>query len=203
MDCALTCSMVPSVPFFTPSPRSFCRNMTRSPLAKFLRAAFDRQPHVIAQITGSSHPLPRSLVEDADLVVGVGQDDPAPVGGGLPVAVPAVDQIAARLLAGLGLMHHALGAIGFQRNTDFARRQIARGVALPVIPLTANLADFGAAMALMDRAERRASFDGLQLLADRRLAQPLRQPRRHGTARAPTGACRPCPPRRSPGHRAR
>ena len=27
--------LVPSVPFFTPSPRSFCRNMTRSPRAKF------------------------------------------------------------------------------------------------------------------------------------------------------------------------
>jgi len=78
--------------------------------------------------------------------------------------VPAVDQIAARLLTCLRLMHHALGAIGFQRIASFAIGEIARDVALPILPLAANLADFGATMALMDRAERRAGFDGLQLL---------------------------------------
>ncbi len=45
-----------------------------------------------------------------------------------------------------------------------ARRQIARGIPLPVLALAAHLADFRAAVALMDRAERRARFDGLQLL---------------------------------------
>ena len=61
-------------------------------------------------------------------------------------------------------MHHAMGAVGFKRIAGPARRQITRGVPLPVLPLTAHLADFRAAMALMDRAERRAGFDGLQLL---------------------------------------
>ena len=45
-----------------------------------------------------------------------------------------------------------------------ARRQITRGVPLPVLALAAHLADFRAAVTLMDRAERRAGFDGLQLL---------------------------------------
>ena len=101
MDCALTCSMVPSVPFFTPSPRSFCRNMTRSPLAKLRVAALDRHTHLLAEIAGRPHPLARGLVERAHLVVGVGEDDPAAVWRRLPVAIPALDQIAARLLAGL------------------------------------------------------------------------------------------------------
>ena len=137
--------------------------MTRSPLAKLRAAALDRQTHVLAQIAGGSHPLARGLIEGAHLVVGMGEDDAAAVRRGLPVAVPAVDQIVARLLACLGLMHHAVGAIGIQRFAGPAGRQIARGVALPVLALTANLADFRAAMALMDRAERRAGLDGLQL----------------------------------------
>ena len=127
-------------------------------------AALDRQVYLIAQITCSPHPLPRRLVERAHLVVGVGEDDPAAPRRCLPVAVPALDQIAARLLAGLGHMHHAVGAVGFQRIAGPAGRQIARGVPLPVFPLAAHLADFRAAMALMDRAESRARFYCLQLL---------------------------------------
>ena len=94
----------------------------------------------------------------------MGEDDPAPIRRRLPVAVPALDQIVARLLAGLRLMHHAVGAIGFQRMAGSARRQITRGIPLPVLALAAHLADFRPAVALMDRAECRARFDGLQLL---------------------------------------
>ena len=79
MDCALTCSMVPSVPFFTPSPRSFCRNMTRSPLAKRASPRSTVSTHLIAQITGGPHPFARCLVEGAHLVIGVGEDDPASI----------------------------------------------------------------------------------------------------------------------------
>ena len=61
-------------------------------------------------------------------------------------------------------MHHAVGAIGFQRIAGFAIGEITRGVALPVLALAAHLADFRAAVTLMDRAERRARLDGLQLL---------------------------------------
>src|SRR6185437_12635279 len=45
-----------------------------------------------------------------------------------------------------------------------ATGEITRGVALPVLALAAYLADVRTAMALMDRSERRARFDGLQLL---------------------------------------
>jgi hypothetical protein len=60
-------------------------------------------------------------------------------------------------------MHHAAGAVGFKCIAGSARRQIARGVALPVVALAAHLADFRSAVTLMDRAERRARLDGLQL----------------------------------------
>src|SRR6185312_6769013 len=118
-------------------------------------ATLDHYAHVIPQIAGGPHPLARCLVECADFVVGVGEDDPASVGRRLPVAVPALDQISARLLAGLGLMHQSAGAIGLKRITGFAIGEIAGSVALPVFPLTAHLADFRAAMALVDRAEGR------------------------------------------------
>ena len=42
-------------------------------------AALDRHTHLIAQIAGGPHPLARSLVEGADLVIGVGEDDPGPI----------------------------------------------------------------------------------------------------------------------------
>ena len=42
-------------------------------------AALDRHTHLIAQITGGTHPHPRSLVERAHLVIGMGEDDAAPI----------------------------------------------------------------------------------------------------------------------------
>ena len=78
--------------------------------------------------------------------------------------VPALDQIAARLFAGLRLMHHATGAISFKRITGFAIGKIARGIALPILLLAAHLSDFRPAVTLMDRPERRARFYCLQLL---------------------------------------
>ena len=128
------------------------------------RAALDRDTHLIAQGAGGPHPSARRLVQRAHLVIGMGQDDPAPVRRDLPVAVPARDQIAPRLLAGHRLMHHAIGPIGFQRMADFAGRQIARGVALPVFALTAYFADLRPTMTLMDRPESCARLDSLQLL---------------------------------------
>ena len=127
-------------------------------------AAFDRHTHLVAQIAGGPHPLARCLVECLDLVVVVGENDPALVGRDLPVAVPALDQIAARLLAGLGLMHHAAGAIGVKRSTGFAIGEIARGVPLPVLLLAAHFADFRPAVSFVNRAEGRTRLDGLQLL---------------------------------------
>ena len=112
------------------------------PTRKTARPALDRQTNVLTQIAGGSHPLARGLIEGTHLVVRMGEDDAAAVWGGLPVAVPAVDQIVARLLACLRHMHHAMGVIGMDRFAGPAGRQTARGIALPVLALTANLADF-------------------------------------------------------------
>src|SRR4029453_4133033 len=99
------------------------------------------------------------------LVLVVGGEGPPPLAGPPPpVAVPALDQIAARLLACLGPMHHALGAIGVQRIAGLAIGEIARGVTLPVLPLTAHFADFRAAVTFVNRAEGRTRPDGLQPL---------------------------------------
>ena len=134
------------------------------PAGEAAPAALDRHTHLMAQIAGSPHPPARSLVERPHLVVGVGKNYPAPVRRSLPVAVPALDQIVARLLACFGLMHHAVGAVAFKCMAGFAISEIVRGVPLPVLPLAAHLADFRAAVTLMDRAECRARLDGLQLL---------------------------------------
>lgn len=61
-------------------------------------------------------------------------------------------------------MHHVLTVIGMDRRAGPAGRQIACGFPLPVLALAANLADLRPAMTLVDGAERRARFDGLQLL---------------------------------------
>ncbi len=61
-------------------------------------------------------------------------------------------------------MDHPVGAVGLERMADFAGRQIARGVALPTLALTAHLADFHAAVTLINRPECRARLYCLQLL---------------------------------------
>ncbi len=122
------------------------------PAGEAARAAFDRQAHVIAQIAGFPHPPTRRIVKRAHLVVGVGEDDATLVGRRLPLAVPAADQIVARLLACCGGMRHAMRVIGMDRIARPAGRQIARGVALPILPLAAHLADFRAAVAFVKGA---------------------------------------------------
>ena len=42
-------------------------------------AALDRHTHLIAQIAGGPHPLARSLVEGPHLVIGMGEDNAAPI----------------------------------------------------------------------------------------------------------------------------
>jgi len=49
------------------------------PDGKVARAALDGDAHVIAKASGFPHPLARCLVERADFVVGVGEDDPAAI----------------------------------------------------------------------------------------------------------------------------
>ena len=159
-------------------------------------AAFHRQAHVIAQIAGFPHPLAGGLVERAHLVIGVGEDDAAVVGRRLPVAVPAVDQIVARLLACRGGMDHAVRRHrhGSHRRSGRSPDRASRHAASPPAG--------GAPRRSPPRRGARGSsgtprpLRWIATAADRRPAPPWRQPRRHGTARAPTGACRPCPPRR-------
>ena len=157
--------------------------MTRSPRAKSLAPRSTVAPPP-PEIAGRPYSL-RAAWLRPNLVVGVGQDDPALVRFRVPIAVPAVDQIPARLLAGLGGMDHAVRAIGLQRLTDSANSEMTRGVPLPVLALAADLADLHAAVTFVDRAERRARLDGLQLLriarqhdlgaGDRRVSEHPRQ----------------------------
>ena len=79
----------------------------------------------------------------------------------LPVAIPPLDEFTSRFVARCSLMHHALRVVGADRSTDPAGCQIARGIALPVLALPAHLADFDAAMTIMNRAECSAGFDRL------------------------------------------
>ncbi len=43
------------------------------------RAALDRHAHLVAQIARSPHPLARCLIEHANFVIGVSENDPAPI----------------------------------------------------------------------------------------------------------------------------
>src|SRR5271165_5089985 len=60
-------------------------------------------------------------------------------------------------------MHHAMRVIGMDRIARSGGCQIAGSVALPVLPLPADLADLRSAVPRVDRAERSARLDGLQL----------------------------------------
>src|SRR3974377_416847 len=77
MDCALTRSTGPGGPFFSPKPPHVWRTQDGTPPRKISRAAFDRQADVIPQITRSPHPLASCLVQGANLVIGMGKNDPA------------------------------------------------------------------------------------------------------------------------------
>lgn len=84
MDRALTCLTVPSVPFYAKAAFVLQEDDAVS-AGKVSRAALDRRMHLIAQIADG--PLARCVVEGADVVIGVREDDPALVGGNLPVPV--------------------------------------------------------------------------------------------------------------------
>jgi hypothetical protein len=188
--------MAPSVPFFTPRPALVLQEHDAIPGGEAAFAALDRDAHVLAQIASLPHPVAGGLVEFPHLGIGVGEDDAAAVRRCLPVTVPSVDQIAARLFAAFGGMHHAVTVIGMDRIAGPAGRQIARGVPLPVLALAANFMDFDAAVTVVDRPERRARLDGLQLLRIANQHDLCASLGGMGQARAPSAACRPCPPRR-------
>src|SRR3546814_10938492 len=61
-------------------------------------------------------------------------------------------------------MDHILCRIGADRFASSPGCKVSSSVLLPALMLTANLGDLGAAVPLVDRAERCARFDRLQLL---------------------------------------
>ena len=73
-------------------------------------------------------------------------------------------QLRARGLSRLGGAHHSRFIISADRIAGAACGKLPRGFALPFRTLTPHLADLGAAMSLMQRAERGAGLDRLQLL---------------------------------------
>ena len=121
----------------------------RSPGAK-VRAPFGGDVHVRAKFACLAHPVAGRFVQFPHFRIGMGEDDAAGVGVRLPLAVPAVDQVAARLFAGFSGMHHAMLLIDMDRIIRPAGRQIARGVALPILPLAAYFADLGPAVVVVD-----------------------------------------------------
>jgi hypothetical protein len=94
----------------------------------------------------------------------VGEDDPAGIGIGHAISIPAIDQVFARLFARLGGVDMASVLIGRQRFVGAAGGKLARGIALPVLGLAADGGDLDRAVTLGNTAERGAGFDGLELL---------------------------------------
>src|SRR5690606_29262900 len=80
------------------------------------------------------------------------------------VAIPAGDQLRARLLARRGSVHVSGLVVRIERFGGPAGRQLTRGIALPVLALSSDLGDLDRAVALGDRAERSPRLDRLQLL---------------------------------------
>lgn len=78
--------------------------------------------------------------------------------------IPALDQVSARSLVRVGDMNHAALFITTDRFAGAAHGEVPGGILLPCRKLAANFADLDPAVAFMDCAERRACFDGLQLL---------------------------------------
>src|SRR3546814_2720912 len=101
-----------------------------------------------------------SDVCSSDLLgVGVGENDPAGGWFGLPLAIPAIDQFAARRFARVGSVDHIAVRIGADRLAGPSGSQLPGGVLLPTLVLAAHLGDFNTAMPFMDRAERRTRLD--------------------------------------------
>ncbi|MDR0809423.1 MAG: hypothetical protein LBE86_09940 [Gemmobacter sp.] len=101
-------------------------------------SALGLNAHIVAKVADRPHPVTRHRVKFAHLVIGVGQNDPCRIRLGLPVAVPTVDKLAARLFAGLGSVDHAMILIGRQRADRAAVGEVARRLTLPVVMLAAN-----------------------------------------------------------------
>src|SRR3546814_13812815 len=76
---------------------------------------------VFAKLVTGAHPVAGSVVERPHLVVGVGEDNATVGRCGLPLAIPALDQLAACALARLGRMDEAVLLIGADRFAKIGR----------------------------------------------------------------------------------
>lgn len=94
----------------------------------------------------------------------MGEYDPRAARRILPLAIPALDQLAACRLARVGGMHHAALVIGCNRKPGAPCGKMPRCIALPVVVLAPHLGDLDPAVPLMDRAEGGPCLDRLQLL---------------------------------------
>ena len=119
---------------------------------------------VLAELARLAHAPARQLVQLRHVRPGVRQDHPALLRRGSPLRVPALHKRCTRLLVGRMAHHHARALVGLERHLCPARRELARGVALPVLPLPPNLGDLGRPVAFRQRPEGRPGLDGLQLL---------------------------------------
>src|SRR3546814_18572984 len=79
---------------------------------------------VFAKLVTGAHPVAGSVVERPHLVVGVGEDNATVGRCGLPLAIPALDQLAACALARLGRMDEAVLLIGADRHASAARGEL-------------------------------------------------------------------------------
>src|SRR3569623_678767 len=127
-------------------------------------AALGAHGNIVAQRTARTQPLARREVERADLVIGVGEDDPRGAWRDAAISIPAIDQLAPRLIAGFG----SVDAPALVVRSDCLGRspgsELSGRIALPVVALAADLSDLDAAVALSGRAECPAGLDRLELL---------------------------------------
>ncbi len=131
-------------------------------------AANARAPRSVWMATSSPNwskakPLPRSLVKRLHLVIGLGEDHARCVRRGRAVAVPALDQIGARMVALFGNMDKAVLLTGADRLARPLGCELACRHTLPVLTLTANVGDLDATMTRRNRPECRPRFDRLEL----------------------------------------
>ena len=78
-------------------------------------AALDSDRDVLAQFARLAQPTAGEVVEGANLVIGVGQNNAGLLGRFGAIARPAFDQIGARPVAGFRTMDHAMVAVGVER----------------------------------------------------------------------------------------
>ena len=138
--------------------------MTRSPEAKNTVAALDLDRDIVAKIARRAHCSARHLIERAYLVIGVGEVNARIARACSTNTILAIDKFCARGFARCGSVHHTRFMIGPDRLAGAACGKPARYLALPAFVLAPHLADLDAAVPLVDRPERRAGFDRLQLL---------------------------------------